>query len=107
VSEPNPPVDSVFSALADATRREVLRCLAEGGPATATQLAGTLPVTRQAVAKHLSLLDDAGLVEIERCGREVRYRVTPRPLTEAMSWMATVGAEWDDRLDALRRHLQA
>ena len=95
----------MFTALADGTRRQVLRCLAEDGPATATQLAGRLPVTRQAVAKHLSALDDAGLVAVERCGREARYRLTPLPFTDAMSWMAAVGSEWDDRLAALRRHL--
>ena len=68
--------------------------LAEQGTATATELTGELPMTRQAVAKHLATLADAGLVESERQGRETRYR-----LTEA-------GQEWDDRLDALRRHLR-
>ena len=73
---------------------------------TATEIAGRLPVTRQAVAKHLVALDQAGLVTAERAGREVRYRLTPRPMTEAMSWMADVGAEWDVRLERLRRHLK-
>ena len=68
--------------------------LSERGTATATELTGELPMTRQAVAKHLATLADAGLVESERLGRETRYR-----LTEA-------GAEWDDRLDALARHLR-
>jgi DNA-binding transcriptional ArsR family regulator len=98
-------VDSVFAALADPTRREVIRCLSEE-PGTATELAARLPVTRQAVAKHLAALDEAGLVEGERTGREVRYRLTPRPMTDAMSWMTEVGAEWDRRLDALREHLR-
>ena len=68
--------------------------LSERETATATELTGELPMTRQAVAKHLATLADAGLVESERQGRETRYRLTQ------------TGAEWDDRLDALKRHLQ-
>src|SRR5256885_1679478 len=73
--------------------------------ATATELAAELPVTRQAVAKHLAALNDAGLVESRREGRETRYELTPGPLAAAMDWMASVGAEWDSRLAALRKHL--
>ncbi|MDP9341600.1 MAG: winged helix-turn-helix domain-containing protein [Actinomycetota bacterium] len=98
-------VDAVFSALADPTRRAVIRALSESGPVTATQLAAALPVTRQAVAKHLEALAEAGLAEGVRTGREKRYRLTPAPLSEAVAWMAVVGAEWDGRLEALRRHL--
>ena len=87
------PLDEVFSALADPSRRHVLRYLADHGTATATELTGELPMSRQAVSKHLALLNDAGLVEAERSGRELRYRLTEQ------------GAEWDERLDALRRHL--
>ena len=68
--------------------------LSERETATATELTGELPMTRQAVAKHLATLADAGLVESERQGRETRYRLTQ------------TGAEWDDCLDALKRHLQ-
>jgi DNA-binding transcriptional ArsR family regulator len=88
------PLGQVFSALADPSRRHVLGYLAENGTATATELTGELPMTRQAVSKHLVALSDAGLVTGERAGRETRYR-----LTEA-------GSEWDDRLDALKRHLR-
>jgi DNA-binding transcriptional ArsR family regulator len=84
----------VFGALADPNRRQVIGYLSERETATATELTGELPMTRQAVAKHLATLADAGLVESERQGRETRYR-----LTEA-------GAEWDDRLDALAKHLR-
>lgn len=98
-------IDAVFSALSDPTRRQVIRCLSEA-PGTATELAGRLPVTRQAVAKHLAALDEAGLVTGERSGREVRYRLTPSPMTEAVGWMTEVGAEWDLRLEALRKHLR-
>lgn len=71
-----------------------------------TELAGTLPVTRQAVSKHLAALSAAGLVASSRTGRETHYRLTPRPLEDAVAWLETVGSEWDDRLVALRRHLR-
>ena len=96
------PTDAVFGALADPTRRRLLSAIAEH-PATATELAGTLPISRQAVVKHLSALTDAGLLERLPMGRQVRYRVTPAPLSEAVNWMAEVGAQWDDRLAALAR----
>jgi DNA-binding transcriptional ArsR family regulator len=98
-------VGAVFAALADPTRRQVVQSLSAGSTVTASALARDLPVTRQAVAKHLAFLHDAGLVAAERRGRETHYRLTPAPLTEAASWMAAVGAEWDDRLEALRAHL--
>ncbi|MGZ4292583.1 MAG: ArsR/SmtB family transcription factor [Gaiellaceae bacterium] len=85
----------VFGALADPSRRQVIGYLSERGTATATELTGELPMTRQAVAKHLTTLADAGLVECERRGRETRYRLT------------AAGTEWDDRLDALKRHLES
>ena len=97
--------DLIFSALADPTRRQVIRALSEQGPATATGLAANLPVTRQAVTKHLSALANAGLVTSSRRGREKLYQISPRPLTDAVSWMATLGARWDDRLAALRDHV--
>jgi DNA-binding transcriptional ArsR family regulator len=96
-------VDAVFSALSDPTRRAVMRSLSEDGPSTVTELAGRLPVSRQAVAKHLDALETAGLVSATVSGRSRRYRLTPRPMTEAMAWMTDVGAEWDERLEALRR----
>ena len=99
-------LEQLFSALADHTRREVIRRLSERGPTTATELAEQLPVTRQAVAKHLSALAQAGLVTSEPHGRERRFRLTPGPFREAMTWMAEVGSEWDRRLDALKRYLE-
>jgi len=96
----------VFDALADANRRYVVQALAERDTATATELASELPVTRQAVAKHLVALSEAGLVVSRREGRETRYELTPQPLAEALDWIASVGAEWDSRLEALRRHLK-
>ncbi len=97
--------DAVFAALSDPTRRRLMALLSEAGDATPTELAALLPVSRQAVAKHLASLGDAGLVSSSRTGREVRYRLTPEPLSGAVSWMATVGAQWDDRLAALERAL--
>jgi DNA-binding transcriptional ArsR family regulator len=97
--------DAVFSALADPTRRQVIRALSEQGPSTATGLAANLPVTRQAVTKHLSALANAGLVTSSRRGREKLYQISPRPLTHAVSWMADLGARWDERLAALRDHV--
>jgi DNA-binding transcriptional ArsR family regulator len=99
--------DQVFAALSDRTRRDVLELIGDQGEASATQLARSLPVSRQAINKHLASLAAAGLVADRRNGREVLYRVTPAPMSDAMSWMATVGGEWDDRLAALKRHLAA
>jgi DNA-binding transcriptional ArsR family regulator len=96
---------AIFAALADANRRRIIRSVAARDSATATELAGSLAITRQAVTKHLAALSEAGLVASERRGREVRYRLTPRPMTDAAGWMADIGAEWDERLDALRQHL--
>jgi DNA-binding transcriptional ArsR family regulator len=96
----------VFGALADPTRRRLLAALAHH-PATATELASDLPVSRQAVVKHLGALAEAGLLERKRSGREVRYRVTAAPLSDAVSWIATVGAQWDDRLASLAASLGA
>jgi DNA-binding transcriptional ArsR family regulator len=90
----------VFGALADPTRRQLLSSISDR-PATATELAGNVPISRQAVVKHLTALADAGLLERERAGREVRYRVTPAPLSDAVSWIARVGGQWDERLAAL------
>jgi DNA-binding transcriptional ArsR family regulator len=99
-------VDAVFGALADSNRRYLVEALAERETATATELAAELPVTRQAVAKHLIALGEAGLVESARVGRETRYRLTPGALGDALGWMERVGTQWDGRLAALRRHLE-
>jgi ArsR family transcriptional regulator, cadmium/lead-responsive transcriptional repressor len=94
-------IGAVFAALADPTRREVIRSLSEQPGLTASRLAGELPMTRQAVSKHLAALSGAGLVEARREGRETRYVLTPAPLAGAMRWMSDVGAEWDERLSRL------
>ena len=96
----------MFSALADPTRREVIRRLSEHGPSTLSEIAAGLPVSRQAVAKHLSMLGQAGLVGATGEDRRRRYVLTPEPRAHAMGWMVDVGAEWDARLGALKRHVE-
>jgi DNA-binding transcriptional ArsR family regulator len=91
----------VFEALADPTRRTVLRHVAEDGPRTATELAARLPVSRQAIAKHLALLRDAGLVASSRRGREMRFSATLDPLGEARRWLEEAGQAWEGRLARL------
>ena len=98
--------EQVFVALADPTRRTILAALATGGPATATDLAGRLPITRQAVAKHLALLSEAGLVTAEPGERRrVRYRLHSAPMQVAQQFLAALARDWDGPLDALRNHL--
>ncbi len=101
---PTHSVQNVFQALADPTRRQLLQRLADG-PATITQLANGLPISRQAVTKHLGTLSAAALVRSQPSGRERRYTLTPTPMNEAMEWMQIVGARWDARLAALKDYL--
>jgi DNA-binding transcriptional ArsR family regulator len=102
---PESDFDAVFTALADPTRRRLLDQLSHEGPLTATELAASYPVTRQAVVKHLGALAAAGLLDARRQGREVRYAVVPQRLGGASAWLADVGQRWDERLEALRRQL--
>lgn len=97
--------DAVFAALADGTRRELLRSIATDGPRTATELATGRTISRQAVSKHLAILGEAGLVEGRRVGREVRYHADTTPLTVAAAWIDETGAAWDRRLERLGRIL--
>ncbi|GAB3456993.1 metalloregulator ArsR/SmtB family transcription factor [Actinophytocola sediminis] len=98
--------EQVFVALADPTRRAVLAALAAGGPATVTELADRLPITRQAIAKHLALLADAGLVTAEPGERRrVRYRLRSAPMRVAQQFLAALARDWDGQLDALAAHL--
>jgi DNA-binding transcriptional ArsR family regulator len=107
---PQPDIEAiaeqVFTALADPSRREILAALASGGPTTATDLAARLPITRQAIAKHLALLSVAGLVRAEPGERRrVRYRLQSAPMQVAQQFLAALARDWDSRLDALREHL--
>jgi DNA-binding transcriptional ArsR family regulator len=100
-------IGDVLSALADPTRRELLDVLADAGQASATVLAARLPVSRQAVVKHLQVLEAAGLVAGARAGREVRYAVRPEGLDAAARRLADLASTWDRRLLALKRAAEA
>jgi DNA-binding transcriptional ArsR family regulator len=98
--------EQVFAALADPSRRAILAALASAGPATATDLAGRLPITRQAIAKHLALLAEAGLVMAEPGERRrVRYRLRSAPMRVAQQFLAALARDWDGPLGALKEHL--
>jgi DNA-binding transcriptional ArsR family regulator len=99
--------EQVFAALADPTRRTILATLAADGPTTATDWADRLPITRQAIAKHLALLAEAGLVTAEPGERRrVRYRVRPAPMQVAQQFLAALARDWDRSLDTLAAHLE-
>jgi ArsR family transcriptional regulator, cadmium/lead-responsive transcriptional repressor len=94
--------DELLAAVADPSRRRLLDVLLAHGEATPTALAAELPFTRQAVAKHLAVLDRVGLVESRRQGREVRYSVRAERLDAATGVLAAVAARWDRRLRAIK-----
>jgi DNA-binding transcriptional ArsR family regulator len=100
--------EEVFTALADPSRRGILAALAADGPATATDLAARLPISRQAIAKHLTLLAAAGLVAAEPGERRrVRYRLRSAPMEVAQQFLAALARDWDRQLEALTDHLDA
>jgi DNA-binding transcriptional ArsR family regulator len=107
VSEPiREHEQSLFAALADPMRRSLLVNLAEHSPRTATQLAQEYPITRQGILKHLTILQDAGLIAVHQEGREKRYTLTPEPLEELEHWIEDIGAKWDERLLRLKTWLE-
>jgi DNA-binding transcriptional ArsR family regulator len=100
-------VGAVFGALSDPTRRWMVEALLRDGSATVPDLTAELPITRQAVAKHLAALGDAGLVEREPGpGREVRYRLRSGALDPAASWLGETRRAWDRRLGRLKRSVE-
>ena len=106
--DPEAVAENVFAALADPSRRAILAALASRGPATATDLSARLPITRQAIAKHLVVLSDAGLIVAEPGERRrVRYRLQSGPIRVAQQFLAVLARDWDASLDALRRHLDS
>jgi DNA-binding transcriptional ArsR family regulator len=100
-------LDAIFSALADPTRRQVVETLLREGDTSVPVLTGRLPITRQAVAKHLAALDEAGLVERSPGkGREVRYALRPGALAPAADWVRRAESDWDGRLERLKRSVE-
>jgi len=102
-----PVDDDLWSAIGDPTRRRMLDLLLVDGDGTATSLGRQLPVTRQAVAKHLGVLDRVGLVRATPAGREKRYRVDDAQLSRAVAQLSSVGASWDARLQRIKRIAEA
>jgi DNA-binding transcriptional ArsR family regulator len=98
-------MDAVFVAVADPTRRVLLERLRHGGASSIQALGEGLPMTRQAVTKHLDVLREAGLVRVRRDGRERLHELEPLPLQAVDEWLRPYAEAWDDRLAALRRHL--
>ena len=109
MSRPDPrahdPVP-VFAALGDATRAGILRRLAREGRLSLTQLARGAPITRQAVSRHVAVLEAAGLIAARRAGRELHLTLTPASLVQAADWLAEVGAAWDGALERLARQVE-
>ena len=98
-------MEQVFAAVADPTRRVLLERMRGGGALSITALGNGLPMTRQAVTKHLDQLRDAGLVRTRRVGRERLHELDPEPLRAVDDWLRPYAEAWDERLAALRRHL--
>ncbi|MGH8829053.1 MAG: ArsR/SmtB family transcription factor [Jiangellaceae bacterium] len=99
--------DALWSAVGDPTRRRMLDLLLTDGSGTATTLSEQLPVTRQAVSKHLGVLDRVGLVHVTSSGRERRYEVDEAQLARAVAQLSSVGATWDARLQRIKRISEA
>ncbi|HEX5589881.1 MAG TPA: metalloregulator ArsR/SmtB family transcription factor [Candidatus Limnocylindrales bacterium] len=98
-------MDPIFAAVADPTRRVLLERLRAGGALSVSALGDGLPMTRQAVSKHLGILRASGLVRVHRAGREQLHELDPRPLQAVDDWLRPYAAAWDERIAALRRHL--
>jgi|SRR3954470_17966019 DNA-binding transcriptional ArsR family regulator len=100
-------VETVLSALADPTRRQVLEALAARPAASASALARELPISRQMVLKHLGVLQDSGLASSARSGREVLFQVQTAPLAQTADWLSSLAAQWDSRLADLKSRAEA
>lgn len=94
--------DRVFTALADGNRRRLLTTLARSSPKTATQLAREFPISRQGIMKHLDLLANAGLVQVQTKGREKCYVFDPTSLQPASTWIEAISKQWNERLQRLK-----
>ena len=101
-----PSIHSVLSALADPTRRQIVEILSDGSSLTLSELAGHFDMSRQAVTKHLSLLNDADIVVSEHCGRDRRNHLNPDGLDPLREWFDHYSRFWDDRLQALKLQVE-
>jgi DNA-binding transcriptional ArsR family regulator len=106
VSGTGADIGAVLAALADPTRRQLLDALVEAGQATATTLAQQLPVSRQAVVKHVRILEATGLVRGVRAGREVRFEAIREPLDASARWLAELSTSWDRRLRMVKEQAE-
>ncbi len=97
---------SVFAALGDAIRIDLVNRLSDGTPRSIASLADGFPITRQALTKHLRVLERVGLAFATRDGRETLYRIDPAGLLVAEAWIGTVSAQWDSAIDRLKRHVE-
>ncbi len=98
-------METVFAAVADPTRRLLLERLRSAGPASIATLGAGLPISRQAVTKHLDTLRSAGLIRVRRDGRERLHELDAQPLRDVDDWLRPYADAWDQRLAALRQHL--
>ena len=103
---PRPEPAAVFAALGEPTRIRLVGRLGDGAPRSIAALARDLPISRQALTKHLRVLESAGLASAEREGRETLYRIDPAGLLAAEAWIGTVSAQWDGAIDRLKRHVE-
>jgi DNA-binding transcriptional ArsR family regulator len=99
-------MEPVFAAVADPTRRALLERLRSAGPLSISELGEGLPMTRQAVTKHLTILRESGLIRVRRSGRERLHELDAAPLREVDDWLRPYAEAWDERLAALKRHLE-
>lgn len=98
-------METIFTAIADSTRRQMLERLRREGALSVKQLSEPMTVSRQAVTKHLDVLRNAGLIMVERQGRERFHRLQPKPLQAVDDWLRPYAQAWDQALDRLRHHL--
>ncbi len=103
---PKAEAAAVFAAIGEPTRMRLLDRLGDGAPRSISTLARDLPISRQALTKHLRVLESAGLASVARDGRETLYRIDPTGLLAAESWIATVSSQWDSAIDRLKRHVE-
>jgi len=97
---------TIFAALGEPTRIGLIDQLGDGAPRSISTLARDLPISRQALTKHLRVLEAAGLATVERDGRETLYRIDPAGLLAAEAWIGTVSRQWDSAIDRLKRHVE-